>query len=168
MQISTIENSDQRGSKYWKKFRTRLLINPKFQYSFMRYFVGIAAATLGVFYTAKVLFFNHVHTYLRSLGFSDNHVLYDFLTRQSHIMDALFAGAAAVEIAFLAWMALRISNRIAGPLYRLRKEMLRTAQGGALTHLKFRDGDYFEELADAYNEQMKHATTTATRHDRAA
>ena len=69
-------------------------------------------------------------------------------------MDGIFAMAAIVEIAFLSWMGLKISHRVAGPLYRLRSEMLRTARGGELTRLKFRDGDYFEELADAYNEQM--------------
>jgi sensor histidine kinase YesM len=139
----------------WKKYRKKLLINPKFQYSFMRYIVGIAGGTLIVFYVAKMFFFYRVRAYMQSLGFPADHVLYEFLTHQSHTMDVIFAVAAAVECAFLTWMGLKLSHRVAGPLHRLKQEMLRTAQGGEVTRLKFRDGDYFEELADAYNEQMK-------------
>lgn len=141
-------------AKDWKKFRKKLLINPKFQHSFMGYFVGIATVTIALFYAAKVFFFYQVAHYLRSLGFAQDHALYEFITHQSHIMDMLFGGAAIVECAFLAWMGLKISHRVAGPLYRLRQEMLRTSQGGEVKHLKFRDGDYFNELADAYNEQV--------------
>ncbi len=120
----------------------------------MRYFVGIAVFTLAVFYCAKVFFFHEVRIYLGSLGFQPDHTLFDFLTRQSRAMDFIFVGAAVVESAFLAWIGLKLSHRVAGPLYRLKQEMLRTAHGGEVTRLKFRDGDYFNDVADAYNEQM--------------
>lgn len=150
-----METQTPETSKEWKKFRKRLLINPEFQHSFMRYFVGIAIFTLAIFYCAKVFFFHSVQTYLGSLGFQPDHALFDFLNHQSHVMDFIFAGAALLESAFLAWIGLKLSHRVAGPLYRLRQEMLRTAHGGEIKPLKFRDGDYFNELADSYNEQMK-------------
>ena len=150
-----METSDQEGSRYWKKFRKKKLINPEFQLSFMRYFVSIAIVTLAVFYGAKVFFFHEVRAYLSTLGFQPDHALFDFLSRQSHVMDGIFFAAAVIECAFLAWMGLKISHRVAGPLYRLKSEMLRAARGGGeVKPLKFRDGDYFAELADAYNEQM--------------
>jgi methyl-accepting chemotaxis protein len=49
------------------------------------------------------------------------------------------------------WISLEISNRIFGPLVRLRLNMERAAKGEALENIKFRKGDNFEELADAYN-----------------
>jgi methyl-accepting chemotaxis protein len=70
-------------------------------------------------------------------------------------MDGILAAAAVIEALFLTWMGLRLSHRVAGPLLRLKNEMLRTAQGGEVTPLKFRDGDYFEDLAEAYNQQAK-------------
>lgn len=143
------------SSKDWKKYRKQLLISPRFQHSFMRYVVGIALGTTLIFYAAKLVFFYQVQRHLHSLGFPPSHVLYDFTRHQSRVMDAIFATAALVECIFLAWMGLKLSHRVAGPLHRLRQELLRTAQGGEVTKLKFRDGDYFEELADAYNEHMK-------------
>lgn len=150
-----MENPTQEGSLYWKKFRKKRLINPEFQLSFMRYFVGIAIVTVAVFYGAKVFFFHEVRAYLMTMGFQPDHALFEFLSKQSVTMDLIFATAAILESAFLAWIGLKLSHRVAGPLHRLRTEMLRTAQGGEVKHLKFRDGDYFNELAGAYNEQMK-------------
>lgn len=160
---SVMQTVTPQTSKEWKKFRKRLLINPPFQYSFMRYFVGIAAVTIAVFYAAKAFFFYEVQGYLKGMGFSPDHVLYDYLSRQSRLMDGIFAIAAIMEVGFLGWMGLRISHRVAGPLHRLKIEMLRTARGGEVTHLKFRDGDYFEDLAGAYNEQMEEVQKRANR-----
>ena len=149
-----MDNTPPEGSRYWKKFRKKRLVNPEFQLSFMRYFVAIAVVTLAVFYGAKIFFFHEVRAHLASLGFSADHALFDFLSRQSLTMDGIFAAAAILESAFLTWIGLKLSHRVAGPLYRLRSEMLRTAHGGEVKNLKFRDGDYFNDLADAYNEQM--------------
>jgi hypothetical protein len=46
----------------------------------------------------------------------------------------------------------RLSNRFAGPLYRLRREMRKLAMGEPVRALKFRDGDFWIEFADEFNE----------------
>ncbi|MGZ6371291.1 MAG: hypothetical protein ACXWPM_11100 [Bdellovibrionota bacterium] len=126
----------------------------------MRYVIGIAVGTLLIFYGAKIYFFHQVQLYLSTLGFPADHVLFDFLTKQSRVMDLIFGGAALVESLFLAWMGLKLSHKVAGPLFRLRKEMERVGEGGEIVPLKFRDGDYFEELADAYNGLSKAKETS--------
>lgn len=45
----------------------------------------------------------------------------------------------------------RLSNRFAGPLYRLRREMRKLAAGESVRALKFRDGDFWMEFADEFN-----------------
>ncbi|MEL7496506.1 MAG: hypothetical protein AAFN77_02780 [Planctomycetota bacterium] len=47
---------------------------------------------------------------------------------------------------------LRATNRIAGPIYRLRGQMAKLRSGEQVGKLKFRDGDAFQELADDFNE----------------
>ncbi len=44
-----------------------------------------------------------------------------------------------------------LSNRIAGPLFRLRKEMKRVAEGGSPRALTFRKSDLFQAIAIQYN-----------------
>ena len=46
---------------------------------------------------------------------------------------------------------LQLSNRFAGPMYRLRTALGEVAGGGEGGKIKFRDGDFWLEVADDYN-----------------
>ena len=49
---------------------------------------------------------------------------------------------------------IRLSNRFAGPVSRLRNAMRKVADGGSYEPLKFRGNDFWTELADDYNRFM--------------
>lgn len=54
--------------------------------------------------------------------------------------------------------SIRLSNRFAGPLVRLRRSMRALADGETVEPIYFRDGDYWQEMADEFNavaEQMR-------------
>lgn len=44
--------------------------------------------------------------------------------------------------------SLKLSNRFAGPIHRFRRELRSLAQGRPYQELKFRDSDYWTEMAD--------------------
>jgi hypothetical protein len=46
---------------------------------------------------------------------------------------------------------LKLSNRLAGPVFRLRKAMRALAAGEHVEPLRFRDGDFWREFADEFN-----------------
>jgi hypothetical protein len=46
---------------------------------------------------------------------------------------------------------IKISHRFAGPIYSLRRTMREVAAGQPPRELKFRDGDFWHELANDYN-----------------
>ncbi len=46
----------------------------------------------------------------------------------------------------------RMSNRFAGPMLRLRRGMSQAAAGEHVEPIHFRDQDYWQEFADAFNE----------------
>lgn len=56
---------------------------------------------------------------------------------------------------------LKTSNRVTGPLYRLRQEMkkLASGQGEEVHPLRFRDGDFWGDLADEYNRILNQVRT---------
>ena len=56
-------------------------------------------------------------------------LIFDFLGQQSRVMDGIFLGAALVESIFLGYLGLRLSNRVAGPVYRVTQDMLAFAKG---------------------------------------
>ena len=45
----------------------------------------------------------------------------------------------------------RVSNRFAGPMLRLRRSLRQLAQGEYVEPLEFRDGDFWHEFADEFN-----------------
>jgi len=47
------------------------------------------------------------------------------------------------------------SHKIAGPLFKLQKYLSQVRDGTAPGELFFRDGDYFQELADDFNSTFK-------------
>ena len=49
---------------------------------------------------------------------------------------------------------MKLSNRIAGPVVRLRSTMDQIRKGENTASLQFRDGDYWQEMADEFNEMV--------------
>ncbi len=52
----------------------------------------------------------------------------------------------------------RLSNRFAGPIYRLRQTLRSIAQGDPIRPLKFRDSDYWQGLAEDFNQMVARLT----------
>jgi len=48
-----------------------------------------------------------------------------------------------------------VSNRIAGPIYRLKRHMIDLIDGKKCSELTFRKKDYFTEIIPVYNELLK-------------
>ena len=52
----------------------------------------------------------------------------------------------------IAYDLLTLTNRFAGPVFRLRREMQLLTSGEDAYELSFRDGDYWMEMADLFNQ----------------
>lgn len=52
----------------------------------------------------------------------------------------------------IAYDMLKLTNRFAGPLFRLQRQMTRLIEHESTEPLSFRDGDYWVEVADLFNE----------------
>jgi len=66
---------------------------------------------------------------------------------------ALFV-TGAVTAVFLYLLGLWMSNRILGPVPRLQRALRQVAAGDTSVRLKFRPGDYLEDLADDFNSAL--------------
>lgn len=54
-------------------------------------------------------------------------------------------------IPIVAYDLLKLTNRFAGPFFRLRREMRRLARDESEMSLRFREGDFWVEIADDFN-----------------
>lgn len=66
-----------------------------------------------------------------------------------HSGPALFGSFLVLPIVVLD--CLRLSNRFAGPIFRLQRAMTQLADGQPVRKVHFRDGDYLHDLADVFN-----------------
>lgn len=104
-----------------------------------------------------------IYTFVVSLITSLAHVTFANLRTISEIqnesgMETMWLPPAAVKWGLLAILytslfafALIFSNRLAGPLFRLRRYMNAAAGGEPAQKITFRDKDYHTELSEAYN-----------------
>lgn len=59
--------------------------------------------------------------------------------------------------------ALKLSNRFAGPMVRLKDSMKRLADGEDIRELKFRDGDFWMEVTEDFNRMANHVRSAETK-----
>jgi len=55
-------------------------------------------------------------------------------------------------IPFAVFDLIRFSNRLVGPISRLRRELKRLKENESVPNLKFRENDFYTELAEQFNE----------------
>ena len=75
------------------------------------------------------------------------------------LLCALFA------LPLLLYDIVQLTNRFAGPMHRLRREMGRLAKGEKARRLNFRDGDFWHEFATYFNQIADRLEGTETPRD---
>lgn len=52
------------------------------------------------------------------------------------------------------WDTVKLANRFAGPMYQLRKEIRGVAGGEQLKPLRFREDDFWQDVATDFNKML--------------
>ena len=73
--------------------------------------------------------------------------------------------ASVLLLPLFVYDMLKATNRIAGPIYRLRNEMKKLASGQEVRQLRFRDGDHWGDLAEDFNELAEAVIAERQRHN---
>jgi hypothetical protein len=72
-----------------------------------------------------------------------------------------FVVTAALIPAFV-WDTFKLTNRFAGPIHRLRQALADASAGRAVTPLRFRSNDYWQEIAQDFNAVMQRSSIPMT------
>lgn len=119
--------------------RRKYIIDPKFQWTIVAYSLGVSIATTLCHITIEKL--ATFEQFQIAAGYGGNF----FGPKGAMIALEIFLMVGIFVISIL------FSNRLAGPIYRMRRHMDDFAQGKTVPPLKFRKEDYFSELEDSYN-----------------
>jgi hypothetical protein len=147
-----MNNVNQRNSFLNRMLGKQFLINPAFQYKFMLSLSFASVLSMSVLYAAQTYFFQYFLDKAQSVNLPPNHVFYHLLQEQQHVMGQIFIVTTIFISSILFLWGLFYSHRIAGPMFRINRDLREAALNGqSLTTLKTRDNDFFPEVPEAIN-----------------
>ena len=132
--------------------KRKFLINPKFQYRFMGFTLVIIALSVGAFYCANYFFFENFIEKGVNLNLPKDHTFFIILKEQQSFMSRIFAAVTISLTVIFAVLGLFYSHRIAGPMFRLNRHLKEAAKNKKMDNIKFRQDDFFPEIAESLNE----------------
>lgn len=138
-----------------KVFFKNYIIYPKFQWKLIQYFLVLGMFTSGVFYGAVWYFFEMFESRGIKVGIPKHHVFYDFINDLHSEMNIIFAVTTIFIFLILIIAGVLISHKVAGPIYRMEADLLEMAQTKKFRPIKFREGDFFMNLATNFNKLLK-------------
>lgn len=101
------------------------------------------------------VFFNRLYEFLPSPALV-SHVQKSFM-----LMGYLVVGTYLITVAVFVLLIMWISNRIAGPIYRISRELDCMAQTGEIDTVDVREGDFFEDLVLSLNGLLRQVEHTS-------
>ena len=137
-----------RPYNFWR--RQNFIVDETFQYALIRLLVAVwifNTAVLGWFmyylYAGPVFDFAH-------LSEPDIQILPGSPPQFSNLLIL----AAALGLGLVVAVGLHLSHQIAGPIYRLKQSMIRVSAGELDFTIRFRKGDYLNDIPDIFNEML--------------
>lgn len=134
--------------------RRRYLIQPKFQLTLIAFNAILAALTIIIFYAQNIAAF----TELSGADIEElqaNEYIQEVIQEEETKLRRIFSLTSLVVLFLMVVGGLILSNRVAGPIYRMQTHMKDLLDGKDVGPIKFRDKDFFLELAEQYNEVLK-------------
>lgn len=136
--------------------RKKFLINPRFQISVIKQMVALTCVVLAIFYGANSYHFWSLKQQGLKIGLNPGHVFFKFVAEQRATMDLFFLVTSLLTLIAIVGFGMLLSHRVAGPLHRLKRYLDEcVANDESLPLLKFRENDYFPEVADAVNLRLQ-------------
>ncbi len=130
--------------------RRQFLINPKLQLTIIGFNCVLAVLAIIIFYFLNVNLFNEF-VRPKDAEFVSDPFIQQMVAEATSKLRMMFALTAAAVMCTMITGGLILSNRVAGPIYRLQKHINELISGKATGDVHFRDKDFFPELAESFN-----------------
>ncbi|MEI7972996.1 MAG: hypothetical protein WCH11_01365 [Bdellovibrio sp.] len=110
-----------------------------------KFFIGTPVQKIFLFYSVTMGFLSillmRVHDYIL------------MVVGERSLVTAVTVGVFIIFVSYIA-VGLFLSNRIAGPLYRIEDSLKKYLETGEYSEIKLREGDLFSGLADLVNKAI--------------
>ena len=131
--------------------RKKNISNWRLQRRFLAHSLVSAGTLIAAFFIANQYLFWSFSQKGKAIGLPDGHVFFQFLNSQRHFLFGLFIALSFITLAILTVSGLALSNRVAGPLQRIRAHLSKARADGEWRPIQFRTEDDLQELAEEIN-----------------
>ena len=135
--------------------RKKFFINPSFQVRFVAYSSIFTIISILVFYLSIHISFIALKREGFKMGLEKSHSYFQLIAEQEQFMNIVFLFTSLFLIFLLTLFGIFISHKIVGPIERLKLYMRNKVKNPKIDELVFRDDDFFQDLADEFNEFCK-------------
>lgn len=131
--------------------RTQWVVNPYLQYRLIIIWCFSMVTIFGLLYYAIIKIFSELTNFVRQSSLENSQELLLYVQEQNRILVIYVLLGFFLLVLIFIYVQLSETNRIAGPIFNLIRKMRISREQGKLEPVKFRQNDYFPELADEYN-----------------
>ncbi|MBF0359452.1 MAG: hypothetical protein HQK49_00480 [Oligoflexia bacterium] len=131
--------------------RRNLLINPKFQLKVIGYFSLVSLFITAFLYIGLYFIAQNMIKQGIEAGVSTDNVYFKVVEQQLSASSSILIAIFIASLIFFIIVGTVISHKIAGPIFRICSTLSKCKTKEDFKEIKFRDSDYFPELAKEIN-----------------
>ena len=144
-------------------FRKRYFVNFRVQLPLILGANVLALISVAMIVTLNAYTQAHLQNYMFALNLPPDHPFSGVLAQREAEYARMCVLIGFIQFALFNLIAVILSHRIAGPLYRLERHLLEVGEGQEPRDVKFRKGDLYQHLADACNKVMARLRESPTK-----
>jgi len=137
-----------------KKFRSQLIIFPSFQWTLIGINLLILLGAGAAFGVGAYNSFDRLRDMGLKVGLPKDHSYFKFLSFQYEHLSNYLIIALIVALTLSLIVTMLVSHKFAGPLVRLKGFFKDIGSSGKVYELKFRKGDYLNDLPPEVNKAL--------------
>ena len=134
--------------------RRKLIVNKEVQYDVLMY-VSLFVASVFIAQVLAAFFIINKVEGMADAGEFSNMTVAEFIARYKLSLMVFEMIPVLVCLIIAPMFFNRLTARIVGPLYNMRRILRRVAEDDASAEVRLRDGDYFQDLAKDLNTVIK-------------
>ena len=124
------------------KKRSNILINPEFQLSIINYVAVLFLVVTFIFFLLNVTFYYILKQKGIDAGLLPSSEYFIFLNKAAKLMSIAFFAVSFVVVFIIYFFGLRLSHRIAGPIYKINTTLDKMLESHTFHEIKLRKNDY--------------------------
>lgn len=137
------------------KLRSRWIVMPKFQWAifgatFISFFIAFMAVAVMTYWSYHTLLTEGIEGQL-----GEKHPYFQFIKHQYKQLAICLMTALGLGAVIIATFTFFYSNKMAGPIHRLKLHLEDFKKNKELKEISFRKGDYLEDLAPLINSYIQ-------------